>query len=333
MDGIKIFFVSFLSLFIGALAAFLLSKFGFLLGLADVPGERSSHNRTVPKGGGIGIPIAVALTSFCIVNQGYLLVGLSLILSAVALINDRNEMPVGLRLLLEFFLSLAVVLALKKNLLSIFQSRYGFVALLVAGLFFTIYILAATNFFNFMDGINGIAGIEALISFMFLAGAAVTFKKSPAMSSLAFSAAVAAAGFLLFNFPKAKVFMGDVGSIFIGFLFAGMAVDLASNVKEFLLFILFQGVFYVDCLSTILARLLNRENILQAHRKHLYQKLVHHSGWTHTRVALIYGLSQVIIAGLGFVLFRWGLLALILFWAGLFLTYWGILTRLKFIYI
>ena len=326
-------FVSFLSLFIGALAAFLLSKFGFRLGLADVPGERSSHNRTVPKGGGIGVPIAVALTSFCIVHQGYFLVGLALILSAVAFINDRKEVSAGLRLFLEFLLGLAVVVVLKKNMLLTLQSQYGFTILLAALAFSTLYIVAATNFFNFMDGINGIAAVEALISFIFMAVTAGYLKKSQEMATLAFSAGAAVAGFLLFNFPKAKVFMGDVGSIFIGFLFAGMAVDLASNVKEFLLFILFQGVFYVDCLSTILARLLNKENILQAHRKHLYQKLVHHSGWTHTRVALIYGLSQVIIAGLGFVLFRWGLLVLMLFWGALFLAYWSILTRLKFIYI
>lgn len=328
----KIFFASFLSLFIGALAAFLLSKFGFRLGLADVPGERSSHKRTIPKGGGIGIPIAVALTSFCIAHQGCFLVGLALILSAVAFINDRAEVSVGLRLILEFLLGLALVVILKKDMLSTLQSQYGFTIFLAALASFTVYIVAATNFFNFMDGINGIAAVEALTSFIFLGVTAVFLKKSQETATLAFSVAAAAAGFLLFNFPKAKVFMGDVGSIFIGFLFAGMAVDLASNVKEFLLFIMFQSVFYVDCLSTILVRLLNGENILQAHRKHLYQKLVHHSGWTHTRVTLIYGLSQVIIAGLGFVLFQWGLLVLILFWAGLFLAYWSILAGLKFIY-
>ena len=154
---------------------------------------------------------------------------------------------------------------------------------------------------------------------------ALIFKNLPAISLLAFSVSAASAGFLLLNFPKAKVFMGDVGSIFIGFFFAGIIIYLVSNIKEFLLLTLFQSVFYIDAISTILIRFLNKENIFKAHKKHLYQKLVHYSGWPHSKVTIYFGIAQTFIGFFGLILFRFDILFLIIFWVIIIMFYWGIL--------
>jgi len=327
----KILFLSFLSFIIGLVSAFIISKVGFQLRLADIPIERSSHDKPIPKGGGIGIPIAVGLTTFLFVNTSYLLVGLALILSVIAMINDKTELSVSFRLILGFILALLLVIVYKKELISVIHDHYGLIVMLFIVIFLTIYIVASTNFFNFMDGINGIAGFEALISFSFLGIYAQYFKNFPEISTIAFSVAAASAGFLLINFPKATVFMGDVGSIFIGFFFAGIVIYLATDIKEFLLLMLFQSTFYIDCISTIVLRLWNRENILKAHKKHLYQKLVHRLGWTHSRVTVYFGLAQILIGFLGLVLFRLDIIFLTMFCGILLMVYWGILIGFKLI--
>jgi len=322
-----------LSFGLGFLGAFWVSKVGFRLGLADIPGARSSHDRPVPKAGGIGIPLAVALSSMCLIRRGQFLAAVGLAMAAIAFINDRFEVSVRLRLALGLCLSAVLVAVLKKDmLLALFEVR-DIAWLLGTGLFFTIFIAAATNFFNFMDGINGLAGLEAVLSLALFGLAAGLFKKSPEVLLLALSGAAAAAGFLLLNFPKAKVFMGDVGSIFSGFFFAGLAVFSAANIKEFLLLSLFQSVFYIDGLSTLLIRFVNREDILRPHKKHLYQKLVHESRWTHTKVTLVYGTVQAFIGLVGIALFQSGTLFLVLFWAILFVVYWSILLRKKFLFV
>jgi len=329
----KILFLLFLSFVIGLISAFIISKFGSQLSLLDIPNVRSAHTIPIPRGGGIGIPIAVGLITFFFVNTGYFLVGLALISGALAFINDKSELSIRLRFIFGFIFGLALVLVIVtgKTWLSLINEYYGIIVVLFVLIFLTIYVVAATNFFNFMDGINGIAGFEALISFIFLGVYALYFKNSPEISMIAFSVAAAAAGFLLLNFPKAKVFMGDVGSIFVGFFFAGMVVYLVMDLKELLLLALFQSVFYIDCISTIFIRLWNRENIFEAHKKHFYQKLVHCLGWTHSRVTIYFGLAQILIGLLGLVLFRMDLVFLFTFWGILFVAYWSILIRLKLI--
>lgn len=319
------FFLSTLiSFIIGLVSATIISKVGFKLGLADIPNKRSAHHIPIPKGGGIGIPIAAVIVSLFI-NKVYILIGLAFILSVVALINDRKELPVSLRLILEFTLSIAIVLVYKKKVLIYIYNNYSLLVVIALAILISIFIVATTNFFNFMDGINGIAGFEAIITFVFLGLFALYLKKSPEIAIITFAVSSASAGFLLLNFPKAKVFMGDVGSVFIGFLFTGTVIYLVSNIKEFLLLTLFLSIFYIDTSSTILIRLLNKKNILKAHKDHLYQKLVHNSGWTHAKVTIYFGIAQTFIGFFGLILFRFDILFLIIFWVIIIMFYWGIL--------
>lgn len=321
---------SLISFTIGFFSAVIISKVGFKLGLVDVPNERSAHHIPIPKGGGIGIPIAVGFLIFSFINKGLFLVGLALILGVVALINDRMELPIRFRLILEFILSIAIILIYIKWLCISIYNHFGLLASILLIILIAILIVATTNFFNFMDGINGIAGFEAIISFIFIGFFALNFKKSPEIATMAFTVSSASAGFLLLNFPKAKVFMGDVGSIFIGFFFSGTVIYLVANIKEFLLLTVFLSLFYIDAFSTILIRLLKKENVLEAHKDHLYQKLVHISGWTHTKVTIYYSLVQTLICIVGFILFRFDILFLVFLWIGIALSYWSILLRLNF---
>jgi UDP-N-acetylmuramyl pentapeptide phosphotransferase/UDP-N-acetylglucosamine-1-phosphate transferase len=115
-------------------------------------------------------------------------------------------------------------------------------------------------------------------------------------------------GFLPFNFPKAKVFMGDVGSILLGFVFASFVVKLSTNIGIFLCLIMFLCTFYADALVTIFYRRLSEENLMEAHRNHLYQYMSNELRLPHWMVALMYLAIQLVF----------GLLALLAYSNGLF---------------
>lgn len=326
-----VFLSSFLlSFMIGFTSAFVISKVGFKCGLKDIPNHRSAHNIPIPKGGGIGIPIAFGLITFLYSQTNYCLAVTALFISIVALINDRDTIKVKIRLILEFIPSIVFLWVCKKWLIIFAYEHYSVIASILLVCILAIFIVASANFFNFMDGINGIAGLAAIISFAFLGFFALYIKKSPEIAYMAFSVASASAGFLFLNFPKAKVFMGDVGSIFVGFCFAGIVIYLVADIKEFFLLVLFLSLFYIDASITILIRLYNKKNISQAHNAHLYQRLVHIFGWTHTKVAISYCVVQTLICITGFILFKYNIILLVLFWISILLLYCGVLISLVY---
>ncbi len=319
-----------LSFVIGFSLAIIVSRFGIKLGFIDMPKNRSSHTEPTPRGGGIGIPAATVLTTFLFVNDYFVLVVLSFILALFSLIEDKRGIPVTIRFLVELIFSTIIVISYKMNSINLLSSKSVFWLVL----FFTaliIYITASTNFFNFMDGINGIAGLEAMLSFGFLGLYSFLFINSNKISIISLSILASSLGFLLLNFPKARVFMGDVGSIFIGFLFSSLVVILANNLKDFLILNLFQSFFYIDCISTILLRLCRGENIFKAHLMHLYQQLVHKLGWSHFKVTCLFSISQLIVASLSLLLYQFSLFYTIILWMSLFVLYIVVRVRLKLV--
>jgi Fuc2NAc and GlcNAc transferase len=317
----KIFVVSVVSFLLGWISALLVARFGLRWGLSDVPNERSSHVLPIPKGGGIGIPLAVAVAAFSVAHTTYAwAVGAGLLLSILALVNDKKDLPIKLRLAVEFSLSIAV-----------FRSSKATAASLFLVIFFALYLSASANFFNFMDGINGLAGFEAVISFMLLGIYAYYFRGIPEVLRIALALSFATAGFLLLNFPRARVFMGDTGSLFLGFMFGAFVMALSSSAGEFLLMASFQSLFMIDCASTIFLRALKRENLLHAHKQHLYQKMVHDRGWTHPKVTLIYGTTQATLGILSLLVLRTSLLMMAMYWILLVIGYWAILARLNYV--
>jgi len=297
-----ILLIIFLSFIIGLVLAIFVKNLGFKLGLEDIPSGRSSHEKITPRGGGIGIPLAVALVVLLFIKSLYLLLIFSLILSVFALFDDKFDLPVGIRFLLEIIVSFFIILFYRRNLLFFIKKNYGIFLLGCVIVTLILIITASTNFFNFMDGIDGIAGFEAIVSFGLLAYYYHFLKDNNSVFLISLAVIASSLGFLLLNFPGAKVFMGDVGSIFIGFLFISLVIISAENIKELIVLLSFQAVFYIDSVCTIFIRLYKKENIFKPHLKHLYQRLVHKAGWSHPKVTLYYGVVQLSIGVIAIIL-------------------------------
>ena len=239
----------------------------------DHPNARSLHTSPTPRVGGIGIMVGV-LISFTLIQAPLLLPFIlgAFVLAAISLLDDYKNLPVHWRLLAHVVVAVACVLML--------PSMSG-VSLLVASL----AIVWMTNLYNFMDGADGLAGGMAVIGFGALAVAAWG---AGANDLAMFCAAIAAAAlaFLRFNFPPAKLFMGDAGSIPLGFLAASIGVyGTAQHYWPPLFPVMIFSPFILDASVTLLKRALRGEKIWRAHHEHYYQRLVR-MGWSHKKMTL-----------------------------------------------
>ena len=142
---------------IGLWSAFIVSRIGFRIGLADVPNERSSHQRPVPRGGGVGIPLAAVLAAVTWTGHVESFLIAALAVSFIALLTDFHELSVKLRFLLQLVLAGGLVWLYKGELLELMALQYGIWIVFPVVLLLALFIVAGTNFFNFMDGINGMA--------------------------------------------------------------------------------------------------------------------------------------------------------------------------------
>ena len=174
-----------------------------------------------------------------------------------------------------------------------------------------IYITATANYYNFMDGINGIAGLTGAIAFLCLGTFGLLEGKDIFSIAAALGIAAACLGFLPFNFPRAKVFMGDVGSVLLGFLFASWVLWFSRSLLEFVVLTSFLFPFYIDEFSTQLVRIKERERLTNAHRRHIYQILVNQAGLSHGIVTVTYGFIQIMVAILAWVVMREGFLPVV----------------------
>lgn len=270
---------------LGALGAFLVSRFGWRLGLIDQPSARSSHSHETPKGGGIGMAAAFLLTAVVLDMPIAFWLPLG-VLAGLSLRGDQVEISPKLRLLMQFVLMGILVIGTGEG---IFQDMPR----ILIALFWIVFIVGTANFYNFMDGINGIAGISGVIGFGLLAFA--TYKNQPEVGLLAACMALACLGFLPFNLPRARVFMGDGGSILLGSVFAGLVCLASRTFLDFLCMTSFLFPFYADELTTMIVRLRAGESLTQAHRRHIYQLLANEHQIPHWRVSAGYGLFQLLI--------------------------------------
>ena len=252
----------------------LLRRSALTRALADVPNERSLHGEPRPRVGGIGVmaaslPIALALAG----RELALPLALALLLAVVSAADDRRSLPIALRLAVHVGAAVAIAFAA--------AASFGVVAVACAAL----AIAWMTNLFNFMDGADGLAGGMGVIGFAALATGAGMAGDLPLAWTCACLAS-ACSGFLLHNFPPARVFMGDAGSIPLGFLAGALGVIGAARGAWPPWFpVLAFAPFIADASLTLLRRASRREPFWRAHRTHAYQRLVL-SGWTHRRLAL-----------------------------------------------
>ncbi len=272
------------SFFLGAAGAWWVSRLAPRLGLIDEPESRSSHARPTPRGGGVGIWFVVALGGATgLLSPVPALTGW--LVGMVSLWDDLHPLSARLRLASQLGLA-AVALAF------VWQAPSpSIIFWLIPG---ALFVAGTANFFNFMDGINGIAAGSGLVAFALLA--VFSTLSGGDLEIMWFCAAVAAAcaGFLPFNVPKAQVFMGDVGSVTLGFLFALCITSLSGSWRDFLCMASFLFPFYADTLTTLFVRWRDGERLSQAHRRHLYQLLANEYGLQHWLVSLVYAIVQCV---------------------------------------
>lgn len=239
----------------------------------DHPNARSLHATPTPRVGGIGIILAVLAASMLIQSPTLwpFMLG-ALVLAAISLLDDYKNLPVHWRLLAH--VAVAVVG------LSMFTHISG-INLLLA----TLATVWMTNLYNFMDGADGLAGGMAVIGFGALAVAA-GWAGAPQLALFCVAIAAAAVAFLRFNFPPARLFMGDAGAIPLGFLAAALAVyGVTQNYWPALFPVMAFSPFILDASVTLIKRGGRGEKIWRAHREHYYQRLVR-MGWSHRKLAL-----------------------------------------------
>ena len=272
-------------------------------GAVDIPNARSSHSRATPRGGGIAIAAvtAGAAAVACLLHPESVRPVLGVILPALVIagvswLDDVRSLPNRIRFAVHLACAIAAVAALGP-VQEVSLGSFGSVAFGAAAWPLTLlWIVGLTNAFNFMDGIDGIAGVTAAISAAAIAAAAAAFT-SPAVGGVAAAFAAAACGFLSCNWHPAKIFMGDVGSAFCGFVLAVLPLALPSAAVPTAVAVAAAALwpFIFDTAFTLVRRLRRRENIFQAHRSHLYQRLVI-DGWSHRSVSMLYGALSALAA-------------------------------------
>lgn len=290
-----------------ALTGFLL-QYALAKNLIDIPNERSSHSAPTPRGGGVAI-VASFLGALPVLN-GFDLLSTSSCLAlsgaggAVALtgfLDDHGHIAARWRLLVHFCAS-----AWGLYWLGGFPPLAAFGYMLDLGwlgyLCAAFYIVWLLNLYNFMDGIDGLAGIEAIT--VCCSGALLTWLVAPDSSAWLPPAFLSSAvlGFLVWNFPPARIFMGDAGSGFLGIMLALLSVQAASVEPQLLwVWLILLGVFIVDATLTLCRRVLRGKKFYQAHRSHAYQYASRILG-AHRPVTLAIGAINVLwltpVAGL-----------------------------------
>ncbi|MCD6043647.1 MAG: hypothetical protein K0R40_3250 [Burkholderiales bacterium] len=257
-------------------ASLLVSRFGrFAL---DQPNSRSLHQSPVPRTGGIAVLLGAAVSLAFGAAQLWLPAALAFLLAALSFIDDLYGVPTLARLAAHVCAAglLAWYLLSPMHPLEL--------VLIILG------IAWITNLYNFMDGADGLAGGMTMIGFGAYALAG-HLAGDAALAAMSLALSAAAAAFLLFNFHPARIFLGDVGSIPLGFLAGGLGIlGWRDDVWPLWFPILVFGPFIADATLTLLKRLVRGDRVWQAHREHYYQRMVM-TGLGHRRTAwLVYGL-------------------------------------------
>ena len=255
-----------------------IKRYAYKLNLIDIPNDRSSHDKPTPRAGGFAFVLSFLLGLgilyyYHIVSFQLLMafLGGGVLIAFVGFIDDINHVPAAIRILIHFIAAIWVIWIFKGMpalALGFFTWHWHLIGMAV-GIVGLIWLI---NLYNFMDGIDGLATSEAI----FVAIAAIIiFYLQPHRNSLEWIALLLAAsvsGFAIWNWPPAKIFMGDTGSGFLGYVFG---VFLIANVNDQLeniwIWLLLLGVFWVDATVTLFRRIYEGEKWYQAHRSHAFQ--------------------------------------------------------------
>jgi Fuc2NAc and GlcNAc transferase len=278
---------------VSALMTGMLRRYAIQAGLIDRPNIRSSHSVPTPRGGGLAIVVTsiAVLALLCILHVMSFRVfaaiaGGGLAVATVGFVDDRHTLPARVRLAVHVFAALWCLWwlgGLPPMLIGTQVIRLGWSGYVLG----TLAIVWVLNLFNFMDGIDGIAASEAI--FVTSAGALLgwVFGDSEATALASAMVSAACAGFLIWNWPPAKIFMGDVGSGYLGYLIAALAmVATLGNPVSVWVWLILGGTFFVDATVTLARRTIRGERLSEAHRSHAYQWLARRWG-SHLSVTVL----------------------------------------------
>lgn len=287
-------------------------------GILDLPNPRSSHSQPVPRMGGIGILISFYLIAASLEWLGYLHstkyapltwdVRLMLLggagMAIIGLVDDLHHLEPGSKFLMQFgVVALIIALGIQIERVSLPHWRSFELGILSLPITF-LWLTGFSNVYNFMDGINGMAaGTGAVYGIFFFLLA--RFQGNPELAAVAVLLSGSCVGFLFHNFPLARTFMGDNGSLFLGMVFALLVVRLAqqsSNPSSLMALLLICSIYLYDSAFTLLRRLKHGENIFQAHRSHLYQRLAQ-AGVPHAMITYLYLLLHTLMGTLALLYF------------------------------
>ena len=252
--------------------------------LLDKPNVRSSHLQPTPRGGGIAIlGVSLISSSLAVLTgrglPGTLLPLLAAPLAVVGLLDDRYSLPSSWRYAAQLLTAVLILVLSPLATESLPSVVVGNWLLFLVLFLLVVSFTAVINFINFMDGLDGlVAGCMAVS----IAALAIALDASWSLWALVGSLF----GFLIWNWSPAKVFMGDVGSTFLGAVFAGLAFQ-ASSWPKAICYLLVATPLLGDAFVCVFRRLFARQPVFQAHRLHLFQRL-HQAGWSHSRVSYIY---------------------------------------------
>jgi Fuc2NAc and GlcNAc transferase len=303
---IKFSWIFIIALILAAVLTGLLRRYALANSLIDIPNIRSSHNSPTPRGGGLSIVIVFLLGLPVLSELGVLapdamwaIFGAGAWVALVGFLDDHGHIPARWRLLVHFIgagwglYSLGglppLVLSIPSSNLGVHTIDLGWLGQSL-GMLYLVWLL---NLYNFMDGIDGLASIEAITVCL---GGALLYLSGPDAIGLWVAPVLLAmivTGFLIWNFPPARIFMGDAGSGFLGIVLGLFSIQAAWIAPQyFWSWLILLGVFIVDATWTLFRRFLRGEKIYEAHRSHAYQYASRYYG-SHKKVSLVIGVINM----------------------------------------
>ena len=276
-----------LVIFSSSLLTLLIRRYSVHKNIMDIPNDRSSHTVATPRGGGLSIVVTFIVTlifsQFLNTNVVIALAGAGIFVSVVGFLDDQGHIAAKWRLLVHFIAAFWVIYfigAFTELRLFEFDINLGWLTSII----FAFALVWLLNLFNFMDGIDGIAASEAI----FVSASAAILLLTNGVENFGYISVMLAGstlGFLLLNWPPAKIFMGDVGSGFLGLMLGAIAyADIAAG-REIAIWLILFGIFFVDSGITLIRRVWNGDKWYEAHCSHAYQHAARK--WGHKRVTIV----------------------------------------------
>jgi Fuc2NAc and GlcNAc transferase len=308
LESIHFFIVAIVSFGVSAVFTGILVRQLIKNKVLDIPNERSSHCTPIPRGGGISIITAIIigwLIDRVFANtlhaNDLMIMGALVALAGVCFVDDLRGVPVFIKLIFQV-LSVAPGLWILAETGGVFQEWLILeLDLALTGVLWIWFI----NLFNFMDGIDGITGSQVVVLALGLATFSATGMVSGDVLGLLLALLAAALGFLVWNWSPAKVFIGDVGSIPLGYLIGWLLLSITPEKLSFdnviVIIIILPSYYLADASITLAIRVLGGKNPFQAHRDHFYQKATR-NGYSHARIC-----CAVILTNLFLLIIAWTL--------------------------